>query len=77
MALGRPRDRLVRWCPTVQWFDANGFADLLRTTSPYAKLDRDVREPLLDAVAERIRARMGDRASRRYLGVLRIGPRTG
>ena len=38
-------------------------------------LDRDVRESLLDAVAERIRTRMGDRASRRYLSVLRIGQR--
>jgi hypothetical protein len=36
----------------------------------------DVREPLLDAVAERIRTRMGDRASRRYLSVLRAGQRS-
>jgi hypothetical protein len=34
-----------------------------------------VREPLLDAIAERIRTRMGDRASRRYLSVLRVGQR--
>ncbi|GAA5121119.1 class I SAM-dependent methyltransferase [Pseudonocardia adelaidensis] len=68
---------VVRWYPTVQWFDGAGFADLLRSTSLYRKLDRDVREPLLDAVAERIRTRMGDRAPRRYLSVLRVGRRAG
>jgi SAM-dependent methyltransferase len=66
---------IVRWYPTVQWFDGNGFADLLRTTSIYRRLDRDVREPLLQAIAERIRTRMGDRASRRYLSVLQMGQR--
>lgn len=66
----------VRWYPTVQWFDGKGFADLLRSTSPYRRLDDDVREPLLDAVAERVRTRMGDRVSRRYLSVLRVGQRT-
>ncbi|MDG4797065.1 class I SAM-dependent methyltransferase [Micromonospora sp. WMMD1082] len=66
---------VVRWHPTVQWLDGAGFADLLRSTSPYRRLDRDVREPLLDAVAERIRTRMGDRAARRYLSVLRVGQR--
>jgi SAM-dependent methyltransferase len=66
---------IVRWYPTVQWFDGDGFADLLRSTSLYRRLGRDVREPLLDAVAERIRARMGDHASRRYLSVLRVGQR--
>ncbi len=66
---------VVRWYPTVQWFDGNGFADLLRSTSLYRGIDRDVREPLLDAIAGRIRTRMGDRASRRYLSVLRIGRR--
>ena len=65
----------VRWYPTVQWFDGDGFADHLRSTSLYRKLDHDVREPLLDAIAERIRTRMGDRASRRYLSVLRLGLR--
>ncbi|HEX5586432.1 MAG TPA: class I SAM-dependent methyltransferase [Acidimicrobiia bacterium] len=64
---------IVRWYPTVQWFDGEGFADLLRSTSVYRKLDRDVREPLLDAIAERIRTQMGDRAARRYLSVLRVG----
>ncbi len=67
---------IVRWYPTVQQFNGNGFADLLRSQSPYRKLDRNVREPLLDAIAERIRTRMGDRASRRYLSVLRVGQRT-
>ncbi|WP_422769817.1 class I SAM-dependent methyltransferase [Plantactinospora sp. WMMC1484] len=68
---------VVRWYPTVQWFDGKGFADLLRSTSLYRRLDRAVREPLLDAVAERVRTRMGDRAPRRYLSVLRLGQRTG
>jgi SAM-dependent methyltransferase len=76
-----PGDRfgptIVRWYPTVQWLDGAGFADLLRAQSLYRKLDPDVREPLLDAVAERIRTRMGDRAPRHYLTVLRVGPRTG
>jgi len=66
---------IVRWYPTVQWFNGDGFADLLRTLSPYRRLDGEVREPLLDAIAERIRTRMDDRASRRYLSVLRIGQR--
>lgn len=66
---------VVRWYPTVQWFNGDGFADLLRSTSLYRRLDRDVREPLLDAIAERIRTRMGDRVSRRYLSVLRVGQR--
>lgn len=66
---------IVRWYPTVQWFNGAGFADLLRSTSLYRGLDCDVREPLLDAIAERIRTRMGDRAPRRYLSVLRIGQR--
>ena len=35
----------------------------------------DVREPLLGAIAKRIRTRMGDRVARRYLSVLRIGQR--
>ncbi len=66
---------IVRWYPTVQWFNGDGFADLLRSTSPYRRLDRNVHEPLLDAIAERIRRRMGDRVSRRYLSVLRVGQR--
>lgn len=66
---------IVRWYPAVQWFDGDGFADLLRSTSPYRRLDRQIRESLLDAIAERIRTRMGDRAARRYLSVLRVGQR--
>jgi SAM-dependent methyltransferase len=66
---------IVRRYPTVQWFDGNGFADLLRSTSLYRRLEPDVREPLLDAVAERIRTRMDDRAARRYLSVLRVARR--
>ncbi|MER6032103.1 methyltransferase domain-containing protein [Streptomyces sp. NPDC001851] len=66
---------IVRWYPTVQWFNGDGFADHLRSLSLYRRLDRDVREPLLDAIAEHIRTRMGDRASRRYLSVLRVGQR--
>jgi SAM-dependent methyltransferase len=68
---------IVRWYPTVQWFTADGFADLLRSTSLYRGLDPGVREPLLDAIAGRIRTRMGDRAARRYLSVLRVGQRAG
>jgi hypothetical protein len=68
---------IVRWYPVVQWFDGDGFADLLRSTSIYRRLESDVREPLLDAIAERIRTRMGDRVRRRYLSVLRVGQRAG
>lgn len=68
---------IVRWYPFVQWFDGAGFADLLRSTSLYRRLDPETRERLLDAIAERIRTQMGDRASRRYLGVLRVGRRCG
>ncbi|HEX4126122.1 MAG TPA: class I SAM-dependent methyltransferase [Acidimicrobiales bacterium] len=66
---------IVRWYPAVQWFDGNGFADLLRSTSTYRKLRPEVREPLLHAIAERIRTSMGDRVSRRYLSVLRVARR--
>jgi SAM-dependent methyltransferase len=66
---------IVRWYPTEQWFDGDGFAALLASTSLYRKLDSDVREPLLAAIAERIRTHMGDRAARRYLSVLRAGRR--
>jgi SAM-dependent methyltransferase len=66
---------IVRWYPVVQWFDGAAFADLLRSTSLYRRLERDVREPLLNAIAERIRTRMGDEVPRRYLGVLRVGQR--
>jgi hypothetical protein len=66
---------IVRWYPTVQRCDGDGFADLLRSTSAYRRLDDNVREPLLNAIAERIRTRMGDRVPRRYLSVLRVGRR--
>lgn len=66
---------IVRWYPTVRWFDGAGFADLLRSHSQYRRLGSDVREPLLDAIAERIRTRMDHRVARRYLSVLRIGQR--
>ena len=66
---------IVRWYPTVQWFDGEGFAALLDSTSLYRKLDPDVREPLLAAIAERIRTHMGDRAPRHYLSMLRTGQR--
>jgi len=68
---------IVRWYPTVQWFNAEGFVDLLRSTSLYRGLEPHVRKPLLDAIAERIRTRMGDRAARHYLSVLRVGQRAG
>ena len=68
---------IVRWYPFIQWFDGAGFADLLRSTSLYRRLDPETREPLLNAIAERIRTQMGDRAPRRYLGVLRVGQRAG
>jgi len=67
---------VVRWYPVTQWFDGAGFADLLRSTSLYRRLQPEVREPLLSAIAKRIRKHMGDRALRRYLGVLRVGQRT-
>ena len=66
---------IVRWYPTVQAFDGAGFADLLRSTSIYRKLDTDVRESLLEAIADRIRTRMDDHVSRHYLTVLRVGRR--
>jgi SAM-dependent methyltransferase len=65
----------VRWHPMVQWLDGRGFADLLRSTSLYRRLDEPVREALLEAIAEHIRTEMGDRLVRRYLGVLRVGQR--
>jgi SAM-dependent methyltransferase len=67
---------IVRWYPLEQWLDSQGFADLLRTTSIYRSLNHQVREHLLDEVADRIRTRMGDRALRRYVSVLRVGQRS-
>jgi len=72
-----PGPAIVRWYPAVQWFDGDGFADLLRSTSLYRRPGSDVRDPLPGAIAERIRTQMGDRASRRYLSILRAGRRAG
>jgi SAM-dependent methyltransferase len=72
-ALFRPP--LIRWYHQEQWLDSLGYVDLMRTTSLYATLPGNVREPLLDAVAERIRTTMGDRAARRYLVALRLAQR--
>ena len=66
---------VAHWFPFVQWFDGEGFADLLRSMSIYRRLDPTVREPLLDGITERIRTRMDDRAPRRYLSVIRAGRR--
>ena len=66
---------VVRWYPTEQHFDGEGFADLLRTLSVYRRLDASVREPLLDAIAQRIRTELGDHATRHYLTVLRASQR--
>ena len=68
---------ITRWYPAVLWLDGAGFADLLRSTSLYRRLDHDVREPLLEAIAKRVRTTMGDRAARHYLNVLRVGQRAG
>lgn len=68
---------LVHWYPSVQWFDGSGFADLLRSLSVYRALPAAVREPLLDAIADRIRTHMGDRVARRYVSFLRVGHRSG
>ncbi|WP_035855880.1 class I SAM-dependent methyltransferase [Cryptosporangium arvum] len=65
----------TRWYPTVQELDGAGLADLLRTTSLYRRLEPGVREPLLDAIAERVRTDLDDRVVRRYLSVLRLAPR--
>ncbi|HZU72461.1 MAG TPA: class I SAM-dependent methyltransferase [Acidimicrobiales bacterium] len=66
----------ARFYPNVQWFDGEGFADLLRSASIYWTLDPAIRQPLLGDIAERIRTVMGNRAPRRYLSVLRVGQRT-
>ncbi len=66
---------IVRWYPMEQHFNGVGFSNLLRTLSPYLRLDPSVREPLLTAIAERIRTDFGDHGTRRYLSVLRVGQR--
>jgi SAM-dependent methyltransferase len=67
----------VRWYPLTQWFDGAGYADLMRTTSLYRRLDDDVREGLLNAIAAHIRDYMGDAAARRYLVNSRVAQRIG
>jgi len=63
----------VRWYPQVKWFDGEGMVDHLRSMSPYRRLDESTREPLLAAIADRIRTQLDDRIGRHYLSVLRIG----
>jgi hypothetical protein len=36
---------IVRWYPAVQWFDGDGFADLLRSTSLYRRLGSNAAIP--------------------------------
>lgn len=72
---GRFDTPTVRWYPQTQHVDARGFVELLRTTSLYGSLTADVREPLLHAIEERIRTRLGDRAQRSYLVGVRAAPR--
>jgi SAM-dependent methyltransferase len=66
---------VVRWYPMVQWYDADGITDLFRSLSTYRRVDEETRERLLDAIADRVRTRLGDRVPRRGLGVLRVGRR--
>ena len=61
---GPPNDPGGLFGPTVvRWFTRRavvrrgGFADLLRSTSVYRRLDPAVREPLLEAIAERMTPR--------------------
>jgi hypothetical protein len=51
------------------------FADLVAITGTDERSSVLEVGCLLDAIAERIRTQMGDRAVRRYLSVLRIGRR--
>jgi hypothetical protein len=80
-------ERPLRYSPAggskfEDWDDRGRKFDLLVAASSWhgvdplagwRRLDAGVREPLPNAVAERIRTRMGERASRRYLSVLRVG----
>ncbi len=58
---------ILRWYRQVQHFDAHGYVEHLRTTSLYESLGAEVREPLLSAIEQRIRDRMDNKATRRYL----------
>lgn len=66
---------LLRWFRQEQHFDAAGYVELMRTTSLYGGLEVSVREALLTAMEERIRERMGDHATRRYLLLVRLARR--
>jgi SAM-dependent methyltransferase len=66
---------LLRWFRQEQHFDAHGYVELMRTTSLYGGLEVSVREGLLAAMEQRIRQRMGDRATRHYLLLVRLARR--
>jgi SAM-dependent methyltransferase len=66
---------ILRWYRQVQHFDAHGYVEHLRTTSVYGSLAAEVREPLLSAVEQRIRDRMDNNATRRYLISARLAQR--
>jgi SAM-dependent methyltransferase len=63
---------LLSWHRQVQHFDAHGYVEHLRTTSLYGSLNADVRGPLLLAIEQRIRERMENHATRRYLISVRL-----
>jgi SAM-dependent methyltransferase len=67
---------LLRWFREDQHFDAHGYVELMRTTSLYGGLEASVREGLLTAMEQRIRERMGDHATRRYLLLVRLARRS-
>jgi SAM-dependent methyltransferase len=66
---------LISWHRQVQHFDAHGYVEQLRTTSLYGSLKDEVRGPLLSAIEQRIRERMGDHATRSYLISTRLAER--
>lgn len=72
---GRFRPPVIRWYQHEQWFDSKEYIEHVSTSSMYANLAAQVREPLLDAVAERIRTSMDDKVARRYLVALRLAQR--
>ena len=59
----------------IDTYRRRGVADLLRSTSLYRGLGVHTREPLLEAIPDRLPTRMDDRAPRRYLSVLRARKR--
>ena len=66
---------VLRWYRQEQHFDARGYGELMRTTSLYGSIDASVREPLLTAMEQRIRERMGNHAVRHYLISVRLARR--